>query len=159
MGVRKVFVASGIRTDLICADETHGEEFVRALVRNHVSGQIKLAPEHIVPHVLDAMHKNEALHLNEFLRIYTRECARANTTNYASYYLMAAHPACTLEDMRTLRIWCERTLKIVPEQIQIFTPTAATISTAMFATGTTATGEPIFVEKSFAGKTRAVAFF
>ncbi len=151
-GVRKVFVASGIRTDLVLADEAHGVEFVRTLARNHISGQIKLAPEHIVPHVLAAMHKNEALHLGEFLRIYTRESARANTTNYASYYLMAAHPACTLEDMHTLRHWCEHTLKLVPEQIQIFTPTAATISTTMFATGTTASGNDIFVEKSFSGK-------
>jgi uncharacterized radical SAM protein YgiQ len=154
-GVRKVIVASGIRHDMVMADRSKGDSYLRDLVRHHVSGQIKLAAEHSEKHVLDLMGRPDCDSLLMFrTRFYTlnRESGRKQ---FLTYYLIAAHPGCTEKDMKALRIFASQKLKLLPEQVQIFTPTPSTYSTLMYWTGTDPfTGESLFVEKSVKGRQR-----
>jgi len=146
-GIRKVFISSGIRHDLVVADREHGRRYVRELVRHHVSGQIKLAPEHTEPEVLAQMGKPGPGALTAFKEMFDSACEEAGERYFMTYYLMAAHPGCTEEHMRRLRRFLGETLRHVPEQIQIFTPTPSTLSTAMYHAGTDLEGRPLFVEK------------
>ncbi len=154
-GVRKVFVASGIRHDLILADRPDGRAYLQALMDYHVSGQLKIAPEHIQPAVLNLMGKPGRRTLEDFLSLFQalkRQCA---ARVYLTYYLMAAHPGCTLADMQALRGFALRELHQLPEQVQIFTPTPSTISTLMYYTAKDAFSDtPIYVEKRAGGKQR-----
>jgi len=153
-GIRKVFVSSGIRHDLVVADREHGRRYVRELVRHHVSGQIKLAPEHAEPEVLALMGKPGPGALEAFKAMFDGACEEAGERYFMTYYLMAAHPGCTEEHMRRLRRFLGETLRHVPEQVQIFTPTPSTLSTAMYHAGTDLEGRPLFVEKDRARKQR-----
>ncbi|MCU0576129.1 MAG: YgiQ family radical SAM protein [Desulfobacterota bacterium] len=147
-GVRKAFVASGIRHDLVCADTPHGGDYMEELVKHHVSGQLKLAPEHCVPAVLERMAKPGCDSLLEFRDLFTRLTRRAGKRQFLTYYFLAAHPGCTESDMVLLRAYIDRHLKITPEQVQIFTPTPSTYSTLMYCTGRDPfSGEPIHVER------------
>ena len=147
--VKKVFVNSGIRYDLILADQGHGLAYIKKICKDHVSGQMKVAPEHIVPHVLDLMGKQDAKKLLEFKRIFDRLSARAGKRQFLTYYFIAAHPGCTNQDMAKAKAFARNQLGIAPEQVQIFTPTPSTFSTLMYFTGChPGTGEKIFVEKN-----------
>jgi len=147
-GVRKVFIASGIRPDLIAADARCGARYVDELVAHHVSGQIKLAPEHSEPHVLEAMGKPGTESLLAFKQLFDEANLRHGLKQYLTYYLIAAHPGCTDEDMRRLCRFAQKHLKLAPEQVQIFTPTPSTWSTAMYYTGRDpSTGNPIHVTR------------
>lgn len=154
-GVKHVFVASGIRPDLVTADARHGCGYVDALARHHVSGQLKLAPEHVVDHVLAAMGKPDVsslLHFKERFDAASRACGKKQ---FLTYYFIAAHPGCTEADMRALRRFATRHLKLSPEQVQIFTPTPLTAATAMYYTGLSPeTGKPVFTEHGLGGKQR-----
>jgi len=151
--VRKVFVASGIRHDLVFSDPSGAMAYMEELAAHHVSGQIKLAPEHCVERVLALMAKPGTDHLLEFRRIFEEMSRRFGKSQYLTYYFMAAHPGCTTSDMSALRAYALRHLGLVPEQVQIFTPTPSTWSTLMYRTGRDPfTGETIFVEKSLKGK-------
>lgn len=146
-GVKKVFVASGIRYDLILADKKRGPDYLEQVIRHHVSGQMKLAPEHTVPEVLALMGKPEITALSGFKKTFERITRDIGKEQYLTYYLMAAHPGCTLEHMKALKQYAGKQLKIRPEQVQVFTPTPATYSTLMYATGENPfTGRNIFVE-------------
>jgi uncharacterized radical SAM protein YgiQ len=147
-GVRKVFVGSGIRPDLVLADTRHGETYLDALTANHVSGQLKLAPEHSEPGVLRVMHKPGIEGLLKF-RSRFEACSRAHgLKQFLTYYFIAAHPGCTEADMRRLSDFAHTHLRLAPEQVQIFTPTPSTWSTAIWWTGLDPdTGAPIFVER------------
>ncbi len=134
-GVRKVFVASGIRPDLVEADAAHGKRYVEELTAHHVSGQLKLAPEHAVSRVLEAMGKPGVEPLLHFKSLFDEACARLGLKQFLTYYFIAAHPECTEADMHALRRFAAKNLRLLPEQVQIFTPTPSTWSTAMYYTG------------------------
>lgn len=154
-GVKHVFVASGIRPDLVAADPRNGCEYVATLAKYHVSGQLKLAPEHVVDHVLAAMGKPGVKSLLAFKDRFDDVSRRIGKPQFLTYYFIAAHPGCTESDMRELKAFALKHLKLNPEQVQIFTPTPLTAATAMYYTGRDpTTGHKIFVERGLGGKQR-----
>jgi uncharacterized radical SAM protein YgiQ len=152
--VKKVFVSSGIRHDMVIADGEHGARYVDGLVKHHISGQIKLAPEHSVDEVLTLMNKPSIDSLIRFKAMFDEASRRAGFRRYLTYYIIAAHPGCTPEHMRALRVFMSAELKLIPEQVQIFTPTPSTLSTAMYHCGTDMSGREIFCEKGLKGMQR-----
>jgi len=147
-GVKKVFVASGLRYDLLLADREDGGAYLDELVEHHVSGQLKVAPEHSQPRVLDLMGKPGVDSLLKFRDEFQRRSKAKGLKQFLTYYFIAAHPGCTMEDMRQLKDFVRRELKLSPEQAQIFTPAPSTWSAAMYHTGLDPrTGKPLFVEK------------
>ncbi|MFW5637211.1 MAG: YgiQ family radical SAM protein [Thermodesulfobacteriota bacterium] len=152
-GVRKVFIGSGIRYDLILADQKAGEAYLQEILRHHVSGQLKIAPEHISDPVLDLMGKPGRERLEAFLRLFASCNRKAPRKSFLTYYLMAAHPGCTQADMAQLRAYALQKLGMLPEQVQIFTPTPSTFATLMYHTEKDPfSGKKIFVEKQVSGK-------
>ena len=154
-GIRKVFIGSGIRSDLIMNDRRAGEQYLAELVRHHVSGQLKIAPEHIAPGVLNLMGKPGPEDLEAFIRRFQTLRQKYRQNVFLTYYLMAAHPGCSLADMQTLRNFAVRKLHLLPEQVQIFTPAPSTYATLMYHTEIDPfSGCRIFVEKTAAGRQR-----
>jgi len=151
--VRKVFVASGIRPDLVAADAKNGTRYIDELAAHHVSGQLKLAPEHTEPQVLAAMGKPDNGALLFFKNAFDEANRKRNLKQFLTYYFIAAHPGCTDDDMHTLKRYVSHHLHITPEQVQIFTPTPSTWSTAMYYTGVNPfTNEPIHVTRGLRAK-------
>lgn len=147
-GVKKAFVASGIRYDMIAADQAHGDNYLREIVDHHVSGQLKIAPEHTEKQVLDKMGKPGPQSLLQFKEQFDALSARAGKKQFLTYYMIAAHPGCSEQDMHRLKRFASQELQISPEQVQIFTPTPSTYSTLMYYTGLDPfTLEPLFVER------------
>jgi uncharacterized radical SAM protein YgiQ len=147
--VRKVFVRSGIRYDLLNADNAHGPGYLKSLVAHHVSGQLKVAPEHTNDNVLRLMGKQDIKHLLEFKGEFDRLTRQCGKPQYLTYYFIAAHPGCTEEHMRELKSYADNKLRMTPEQVQIFTPTPSTFSSLMYYTGLNPfNGKPVFVEKN-----------
>lgn len=130
--VKKVFVRSGIRYDYLMADKD--PTFLQELVRYHVSGQLKVAPEHCVNHVLDKMGKPHVQDFNKFVKAFYDETRRAGKEQYLVPYLMSSHPGCHLSDAVELALYLKRN-RMRPEQVQDFYPTPGTSSTCMFYTG------------------------
>jgi uncharacterized radical SAM protein YgiQ len=152
-GIRKVFIGSGIRYDLILKDRKFGESYLELLIRNHISGQLKIAPEHVQERVLNLMGKPGPDCLKSFIDRFNRLNRKIRPKTFLTYYLMAAHPGCTIADMHRLRDFALTSMRLLPEQIQIFTPSPSTFSTLMYYTGINPfTGEKIFVEKKLAKK-------
>ena len=152
-GIRRVFVASGVRYDLVIADRRSGAAYLEALMRHHISGQLKIAPEHIHEPLLKLMGKPGRRCLDDFVRLFGRLNRRMEARRFLTYYFMAAHPGCTLEDMRRLSEYAGRNLRLVPEQVQIFTPSPSTYATLMYHTGIDPFGgNPLFVERGVRGK-------
>jgi uncharacterized radical SAM protein YgiQ len=152
-GVKQTIVASGIRYDLLLADKKHGIPYLREVVRHHVSGQMKVAPEHSEEKVLRCMGKPGIAPLLVFRDLFRKLTAEAGKEQFLTYYLIAAHPGCTQADMEGLRRFAVRQLALQPEQVQLFTPTPATISTLMYHTGRDPwSGRGLFVEKAAAGR-------
>ena len=152
-GVKKVVVASGIRHDMILSDTHHGMDYLREVVRHHVSGQMKIAPEHSETRVLAMMGKPGQEDLLRFKELFYALTKKEKKKQFLTYYLIAAHPGCTEEDMRKLRVFALRQLRLLPEQVQVFTPTPSTYSTLMYWTERDPfTGTPIFVEKTIRGR-------
>ncbi len=145
-GVKKVSIASGIRYDLIMADERYGKEFLTHLCEHHVSGQMKVAPEHISDDVLRMMGKPGSDILIEFKNEFDRINKEIGKEQYLTYYLIAAHPGCREKHMKELSGFCSRWLRTNPEQVQIFSPTPSTISTLMYCTGKDMDGNPVWSE-------------
>ncbi|MBN1580970.1 MAG: YgiQ family radical SAM protein [Anaerolineae bacterium] len=147
-GVKKVFIGSGIRYDLILDDAKDGGRYLREVVHHHVSGQLKVAPEHTQDRVLNKMGKPGNESLIEFKQQFDRLNAEAGKDQFLTYYLIAAHPGCSEKDMKRMRAFISRELQVNPEQVQIFTPTPATYSSVMYYTEIDPfTGESLFVEK------------
>ena len=148
-GVKKVFVRSGIRHDLAL----ESEEYVRELSGHHISGLLKIAPEHVAPHVLRLMNK-EGRSLEEFRRLFLK--VNRGRKQHLKYYFMVAHPGTTDADARALAATVrrlEREGEKPVEGVQIFTPTPMTRSTAMYHTGKDpVTGEQVVVPRSYAEK-------
>ena len=146
--VKKVFIRSGIRYDYMLCDKT-GDEFFRRLVREHVSGQLKVAPEHCSPGVLALMGKPSIGVFEKFSRRYFELCKEAGKEQYLVPYLMSSHPGSTLKDAVELALYLKRK-GISPEQVQDFYPTPGTVSTVMFYTGIDPlTMKPVYVARDY----------
>lgn len=142
-GVKKVFVRSGIRFDYLMADPD--DTFFRELIKYHVSGQLRVAPEHISNRVLKLMGKPENQVYRKFLEKYDRLNQQMHLKQYAVPYLMSSHPGSTLKEAIELAEYL-RDLGYMPEQVQDFYPTPSTVSTVMYYTGIDPrTGEKVFV--------------
>jgi len=147
-GIKKAFVASGVRYDLINEDKRQGYEYLKEMVRHHISGQMKVAPEHTSPHVLHLMNKPGKQTLVDFKKLYERLNREEGKNQFLTYYLIAAHPGCTEKDMHDLKRFTTQELKMNPEQAQVFTPTPGTYSAVMYYTEMDPqTRQKIFVEK------------
>lgn len=154
-GVKKVFVASGIRYDLLFSDQQNGATYLKELVKHHVSGQLKVAPEHSEEKVLKNMGKPGTRDLLRFKESFEHISKEAHLQQYLTYYLIAAHPGCTEEDMERLKKFTGSQLALNPEQVQIFTPTPSTYSSLMYYTEMDPfTLRPVFVEKNPQRKAR-----
>ncbi|MFZ2968162.1 MAG: YgiQ family radical SAM protein [Sulfuricurvum sp.] len=152
-GIKKAFVASGVRYDLINEDKTQGYEYLKEMVRHHISGQMKVAPEHTSDHVLHLMNKPGKQTLVDFKKLYDKLNREEGKKQFLTYYLIAAHPGCTEKDMHDLKRFTSDELKMNPEQAQVFTPTPGTYSAVMYYTEMDPkTREKIFVEKDTARK-------
>jgi len=147
-GIKKVFVASGIRCDLIFADKKFGINYFKEVVKNHVSGQLKVAPEHIEDSVLNLMRKPKKGLLLKFKDLFYKLTEKAGKKQFLTYYFIAAHPGCTQKDMAKLKSFTRKHLKTNPRQVQIFLPLPSTFSALMYYTETNPwTRKKIFVEK------------
>ncbi len=145
--VKKVFVRSGIRFDYVLADKVHGNEFIQELVQHHVSGQLRVAPEHVSNSVLAVMGKPPHFIYERFLERFDRENAKCGLKQFVVPYLMSSHPGSTLDEAIELAEYC-RDLGFMPEQVQDFYPTPSTLSTVMYFTGVDPrTMEPVYVPK------------
>ena len=144
--VKKVFIRSGIRFDYLLADKS--DTFFHELVRYHISGQLKVAPEHVSDHVLEKMGKPcHAVYL-QFLDRYKKINESEHMKQYVVPYLMSSHPGCTLRDAVTLAEYLRDTGHN-PEQVQDFYPTPSTLSTVMYYTGLDPrTMETVYVPKN-----------
>ena len=130
--VKKVFIRSGIRFDYVLADKKGA--FLEELCRYHVSGQLKVAPEHVSDPVLACLGKPKAAVYQEFCRQYKKMNERLGLKQYLVPYLMSSHPGSTMKEAVELAEYC-RDLGYMPEQVQDFYPTPSTISTCMYYTG------------------------
>ena len=147
-GVKKVFVASGIRYDMVMGDALCGEAYLGEIVEHHVSGQLKVAPEHTEAGVLNAMGKPGPESLLKFKDRFDSLSRAAGKAQFLAYYLIAAHPGCSAQDMVRLKHFTSEKLHVNPEQVQIFAPTPSTYASLMYYTELDPfTRRPIFVEK------------
>ena len=145
--VKKVFIRSGIRYDYLLADRDRA--FFRQLVTHHVSGQLKVAPEHCAAGALAAMGKPHIGVYEQFKKEYFRLSREAGLEQYLVPYLMSSHPGTTLRDAIELALWLKKE-GYMPEQVQDFYPTPGTVSTVMYATGIDPlTGKRVYVAREY----------
>ena len=144
--VKRVFIRSGIRYDYLLKDRS--DEFFRELIEYHVSGQLKVAPEHCSAAVLDKMGKPHIEAYKAFAKRFYKLTGQIGKEQYLVPYLMSSHPGSTLKDAVKLALFLKEQ-KIRPEQVQDFYPTPGTLSTSMYHTGLDPyTLEPVFVPKT-----------
>jgi len=147
-GIKKAFIASGIRYDLISDDKYNGYNYLKEIVNHHISGQMKVAPEHIDDEVLAYMRKPGKQSLVTFKKLFDKLNKESGKKQFLTYYLIAAHPGCKEQNMYNLKDFATNVLKMNPEQAQVFTPTPSTYSTLMYYTQMDpVTRKPLFVEK------------
>lgn len=142
-GIKHVRVASGIRYDINTQDNT----YLRALVREFVGGQLKVAPEHINDNVLKLMRKPAGKYFEQFLELFASESISAGKEQYVIPYLISAFPGCTDSDMKELAQWLKKR-GWRPQQVQCFIPTPGTVATAMYYAGIDEKGNPIPVART-----------
>lgn len=146
--IKKIFIASGIRYDMILDDKKCGQMYMEEIIKDHVSGQMKIAPEHTEDKVLSLMGKQGKAPLKEFKEKFYQINKKLGKKQFLTYYLIAAHPGCNEKDMLDLKRFASAELRVNPEQVQIFTPTPSTYSTLMYYTEMDPfTGKKLFVEK------------
>ena len=147
-GVKKVFIRSGLRYDYILADKKNN--FLEELCRYHISGQLKIAPEHVSRAVLKRMRKTPREVTDEFIRQYRDMNCKLGMKQFLVPYFMSSHPGSTLKDALELAEYIIDS-GLRPEQVQDFTPTPGSLATCMYYTGLDPlTGEAVYVPKSFA---------
>lgn len=145
-GVKRVFIRSGIRYDYLMTDKS--DEFIKELCQHHVSGQLKVAPEHVSDKVLEAMGKPKREVYDAFVKKYFRINQKLDKKQYLVPYLMSSHPGSGLKEAIELAEYI-RDMGYNPEQVQDFTPTPGSLSTCMFYTGVNPlTGKKVYVPKS-----------
>ena len=149
-GVKKVFIRSGIRFDYVNADTSSA--FLDELAKYHVSGQLRVAPEHVSDEVLYYMGKPEHAVYQQFLKKFEKANARSGKKQYVVPYLMSSHPGCIITEAVKLAEYV-RDMGFMPEQVQDFYPTPSTMSTCMYYTGIDPrTGKKVYVPKTFKEK-------
>ena len=131
-GVKKVFIRSGIRYDYLMEDKS--DEFINELIKYHISGQLKVAPEHCSAAVLDKMGKPHIEAYKRFQKKFYEITGRQHMEQYLVPYLMSSHPGSTIKEAVELAVFLKEN-NLHPEQVQDFYPTPGTISTCMFYTG------------------------
>lgn len=142
-GVKKVFIRSGIRFDYVMADSS--DEFLKELCEKHISGQLRVAPEHVSDNVLKMMGKPKNSVYESFIARYQKVNARTGKKQFVVPYLMSSHPGSTLKEAVELAEYV-RDIGYMPEQVQDFYPTPSTISTCMYYTGVDPrTMQPVYV--------------
>lgn len=142
-GVKKVFIRSGIRFDYVMADSN--DEFLKELCEKHISGQLRVAPEHVSDNVLRMMGKPQNSVYEKFIDRYKRVNAKTGKQQYVVPHLMSSHPGSTLKEAVELAEYV-RDIGYMPEQVQDFYPTPSTISTCMYYTGVDPrTMKPVYV--------------
>lgn len=144
-GVKKVFIRSGIRYDYVVADKD--TTFMDELCKYHVSGTLKVAPEHIAPEVLRCMRKPSKEVFEKFARDYKNTNEKLGKKQYLIPYLISSHPGCTLDDAIELALFLKET-GFVPDQVQDFYPTPGTLSTTMYYTEL----DPFTMKKEYVAK-------
>ena len=148
--IKKVFIRSGIRFDYMMCDKS--DEFFRKLVRDHVSGQLKVAPEHCSSHVLACMGKPDVSVYDKFREKYAKLNEEYGLNQYLVPYLMSSHPGSTMDDAALLAAYTKR-IGLSPEQVQDFYPTPGTASTVMYYTGLDPfTGKEIYTATNYREK-------
>ena len=145
-GIKKVFIRSGLRYDYLIADKN--DAFLKELCKYHVSGQLRVAPEHVSDSVLSLMGKPPAKVYNRFVEKFNYESQRLGLKQYTVPYLMSSHPGSTLNDAIELALYIKKH-HISAEQVQDFYPTPFTVSTCMYHTGL----NPLTMEKVYVPKT------
>lgn len=146
--IKKIFIASGIRYDMILDDKECGNKYLEEIIKDHISGQMKIAPEHTEDKVLSLMGKDGKSTLAEFKNQFYKINKKLNKRQFLTYYLIAAHPGCNDNDMKDLKKFASSELKVNPEQVQVFTPTPSTYSTLMYYTEINPfNNKKLFVEK------------
>jgi len=152
-GIKKIFVASGIRYDLIFRDREFGMEYLEEVTEHHVSGQLKVAPEHSDDRILKLMNKPGSRDLLKFKAEFEKAGNKKGLNQYLTYYFIAAYPGCGETEMKRVASFVKDVLGTKAEQVQIFTPTPSTMATAMYYTEKDpVTGERLFVEKNIGAK-------
>ena len=150
-GVKKVFIRSGIRYDYLMADP-HCDEFIDELCRYHISGTLKVAPEHISDRVLYYMRKPSKKVFLDFDKKYKQTNKRLGKEQYLIPYLISSHPGSTLEDAVELAVFLKE-YGFVPDQVQDFYPTPGTLSTCMYYTELDPlTMKPVYIAKNMEEK-------
>lgn len=145
-GVKKVFIRSGIRFDYVLADKK--KDFLQELCRHHVSGQLKVAPEHVAQPVLSLMGKPEHRVYEKFTEEFYKMNEKTGKKQYLVPYLMSSHPGSSMKEAVELAEYC-RDLGYMPEQVQDFYPTPSTLSTCMYYTGIDPrNGKEVYVPRS-----------
>lgn len=143
-GIRRVFIASGVRMDLA----RQCPQYIEELARYHVGGHLKVAPEHTDPKVLWLMKKPPIEQFEEFARLFADASRQAGLEQYLVPYFMAGHPGCDITSMIELACYLKRT-GLRPQQVQDFLPTPGTLSTCMYWTGLDPlTGQPVYVPRN-----------
>ncbi len=151
-GIKKIFISTGIRYDLF--PETEAEKILREICKNHLSGQMKVAPEHISDNVLKYMKKPSKEKYLWFLNLFDKVNKQLGLKQFVIPYFITAHPGCTDEDMQELASFL-RKLRFIPDQIQDFLPTPMTTSTCMYYTGLDPrTEDRIYVAREYKDKMR-----
>lgn len=149
-GVKKVFVRSGVRFDYLMMDKD--KTFINELVRHHVSGQLKVAPEHCCDNVLEIMNKPQFSKYLEFYKEFYKINDKAKLNQFLVPYFISSHPGCTINDAISLTEYL-KSIGYMPKQVQDFYPTPSTLSTTMYYTELDPrTMKPIFVAKSYEDK-------
>ena len=144
--MKKVFIRSGIRFDYLVYDKS--DTFLKELCQYHVSGQLKVAPEHVSDRVLLKMGKPGHEVYEQFTRKYEKMNERLGMKQFLVPYLMSSHPGSTLSDAIELALYLKK-IGHMPQQVQDFYPTPSTLSTCMYYTGLDPrTMEPVYVPKS-----------
>lgn len=144
-GVKKVFIRSGLRYDYVLAD--NNMDFIKELCQYHVSGQLKVAPEHVADKVTSIMGKADKACFLKFKEAFEKANHQLGLKQYLVPYFMSSHPGCTLDDAIELAEFL-RDQHMTPEQVQDFIPTPGSLSTAMYYTGINSlTGELVYVAK------------
>jgi len=145
-GIKKVFIRSGIRYDYILAGDN--DHFLRELCEHHVSGQLKVAPEHCSSRVIAVMQKSGKNAFLQFKKRFEEINLQIGKKQYLVPYFMCGHPGCTIDDSIELAEFC-RDIHYHPEQVQEFIPTPGSLSSAIFYTGIhPLTGKEVYVPKS-----------
>ncbi|MBU4036374.1 MAG: YgiQ family radical SAM protein, partial [Proteobacteria bacterium] len=116
-GIKKIFISSGIRYDLLLVDKNYGEKYLKEIILHHISGQLKIAPEHTEDKILNLMGKPGTKTLLEFVDKFYKHTKEAGKEQYLTYYFMVSHPGCNEDEIKKMKLFISNKLKINTEQV------------------------------------------